>query len=136
MADRAVDGEGSKRCTKCGETKPLGEFGERPSGRPQSCVSSVPAGVGSERLPRRSAARPGAPLRRLWRGADPRVLDFDDVRGVKRREVGRMASAPVGEAVLRAEIAKCEVRCVNCHRRRTRDPPLVAGTLTTRRSDG
>lgn len=50
---------------------------------------------------------------------DLRVLDFDHVRGSKRREVGRMAAAPFSVAVLEAEIAKCEVRCVNCHRRRT-----------------
>lgn len=53
--------------------------------------------------------------------ADLRVLDFDHVRGSKRREVGRMASAPFSEVMLRSEIVKCEVRCVNCHRRRTRE---------------
>lgn len=51
---------------------------------------------------------------------DLRVLDFDHVRGSKRREVGRMAASPCSVAALEAEIAKCEVRCVNCHRRRTR----------------
>ncbi len=51
---------------------------------------------------------------------DVRVLDFDHVRGTKRREVGRMATSPFSVATLRAEIDKCDVRCVNCHGRRTR----------------
>jgi hypothetical protein len=52
--------------------------------------------------------------------SDPTVLDFDHVRGVKSDDVSVLAALPAGRRRLRAEIDKCEVRCVNCHRRRTR----------------
>lgn len=51
--------------------------------------------------------------------ADPVVLDFDHVRGVKKAGVGRMIAGTHSMAVLFAEIAKCDVRCANCHRRVT-----------------
>ena len=46
------------------------------------------------------------------------VLDFDHV-GVKDRSVMELARREVGLQRLRVEIARCVVRCVNCHRRRT-----------------
>lgn len=46
---------------------------------------------------------------------DIRVLDFDHVRGVKIDSIARMVSNEVGFDILRAELAKCEVRCKNCH---------------------
>ncbi len=46
------------------------------------------------------------------------VMDLDHVRGMKRGNVSEMVAA-VTEAVLRAEIAKCDVVCANCHRLRT-----------------
>lgn len=48
---------------------------------------------------------------------DVRVLDFDHVRGVKLFTIGNKNS--LSEKRLRAEIAKCEVVCANCHRIRT-----------------
>jgi len=45
------------------------------------------------------------------------VLDFDHVRGTKRNKVTALILASF--EALKAEIAKCEVRCANCHRRRT-----------------
>jgi hypothetical protein len=51
---------------------------------------------------------------------DPLVLDLDHVRGIKAGDVSRLSAFPVGPVRLRAEIDKCEVRCVNCHRRRSR----------------
>lgn len=51
--------------------------------------------------------------------ADPVVLDFDHRDpSLKRCEVGRLASRKPWADVL-VEIAKCEVRCANCHRKRT-----------------
>lgn len=47
------------------------------------------------------------------------VMDFDHVRGKKIANVGRMARQTVTEQKLRAEIAKCDVVCANCHRLRT-----------------
>lgn len=44
------------------------------------------------------------------------VLDFDH-QGDKKYNVSEMFARPL--EVIAAEIAKCEVRCANCHRRKT-----------------
>lgn len=49
---------------------------------------------------------------------DPVCLEFDHVRGDKIDEIGRMLGDRPWR-VIEAEIAKCDVRCANCHRRRT-----------------
>lgn len=46
---------------------------------------------------------------------DPRVLTFDHVRGEKLGNVSDLAKIPCGLKTLFAEIAKCVVRCFNCH---------------------
>jgi hypothetical protein len=46
------------------------------------------------------------------------VLDFDHVKG-KAGSVVRLARYGYAWSKIRAEIAKCVVRCANCHRRRT-----------------
>lgn len=58
--------------------------------------------------------------------SDPIVLDFDHVRGLKLDEVCNLAMKPCSAEVLLAEIAKCDVRCANCHRRRTHRERLLA----------
>ena len=50
---------------------------------------------------------------------DPVVLEFDHVRGEKKTEISRLISAGVAWSTIELELAKCEVRCVNCHMRRT-----------------
>ena len=50
--------------------------------------------------------------------ADVCVLEFDHV-GDKKAAVSALARGEYSLSTLAAEIAKCEVRCVNCHRRRT-----------------
>ncbi len=50
---------------------------------------------------------------------DPVVLEFDHVRGQKRASVARLLSAGYGWEAITEEIAKCEIRCANCHRRKT-----------------
>jgi hypothetical protein len=50
--------------------------------------------------------------------SDPDVLDFDHLRD-KRANVSRLVHGAVSWELVVAEIAKCEVRCANCHRRRT-----------------
>lgn len=50
----------------------------------------------------------------------PHVMQFDHVRGVKLFDIGsRAGQGTVSLATLRAEIAKCEVVCANCHAERT-----------------
>lgn len=53
--------------------------------------------------------------------ADPVVLEFDHRDpATKRFEIGgAVRTRPVSVKRLLAEIAKCDVRCANCHRRRT-----------------
>jgi hypothetical protein len=46
------------------------------------------------------------------------VLEFDHVRGIKKKEVSIMRYTYCWETVQK-EIEKCEVRCANCHRRAT-----------------
>jgi hypothetical protein len=50
---------------------------------------------------------------------DPIVLEFDHVTGRKVQEVSIMVGQAYPLARIEAEILKCEVRCANCHRRRT-----------------
>lgn len=50
---------------------------------------------------------------------DPVVLECDHVRGVKSHEVSVMVSHRFTWAAIEEEIAKCDVRCANDHRRRT-----------------
>lgn len=50
--------------------------------------------------------------------SDPVVLDFDHLRD-KRGSVAQMVVSGASWESVEAEIAKCEVRCANCHRRRT-----------------
>jgi hypothetical protein len=49
----------------------------------------------------------------------PFMMDFDHVRGDKLVDVSRLRSGRPARARLEAELAKCEVVCANCHRRRT-----------------
>lgn len=51
--------------------------------------------------------------------ADIVVLEFDHVRGEKTTDVSRMISKGYVWKTIAAEIEKCDVRCANCHRRRT-----------------
>jgi len=45
------------------------------------------------------------------------AMDFDHVRGKKRFNISQASMC--SEETLRAEIAKCDVACANCHRVRT-----------------
>lgn len=51
--------------------------------------------------------------------SDPIVLEFDHVRDIKSHGLTHMISRGWGVETIKAEIAKCEVRCANCHVRRT-----------------
>lgn len=47
------------------------------------------------------------------------VLEFDHVRGEKKRTISLMVAEGYTIKSIQAEIEKCEVACANCHRRRT-----------------
>ena len=46
-------------------------------------------------------------------------VQFDHVRGEKSENVGNLVAGGYPWSRIEAEIAKCEVRCANCHWRRT-----------------
>ena len=50
--------------------------------------------------------------------ADPTVLDFDHVRESKAFNIANAITRLAWTRIVR-EIQKCEVRCANCHRRKT-----------------
>ena len=47
------------------------------------------------------------------------VLEFDHVRGKKMYKVSELARGEYSLKKLQEEVSKCEVRCANCHRRKT-----------------
>ena len=47
------------------------------------------------------------------------VMEFDHVRGVKKFTISSKVTSSPSESSLKAEIAKCDVVCANCHRLRT-----------------
>jgi hypothetical protein len=49
---------------------------------------------------------------------DVDVLEFDHVKGEKYKTINHMIKRRNGVDKIREEIAKCEVRCANCHRKR------------------
>ena len=64
---------------------------------------------------------------------DPLVLEFDHVSDDKSFEVARAMSDKSWSTIL-DEIAKCEVVCANCHRRRTYRRRGALRVLLTERS--
>jgi len=54
----------------------------------------------------------------------PECMDFDHVRGKKLCNVAAIISSGKSDALLYAEIAKCDLVCANCHRIRTRKRKL------------
>ncbi len=50
---------------------------------------------------------------------DPEILEFDHVRGNKKANISTLTHSPASIATIDEEIAKCEVRCSNCHRKET-----------------
>jgi len=129
-------------CRVCRETKPLVDFplrSLRKQTRQWICLACQRmysrgwyaqnrkrqiASAHKNTLIARRAAR--AALREYLRGRacidcgedDPRVLEFDHIRD-KTTEVSVLVHTGQPWPVIEAEIGKCEIRCANCHRRRT-----------------
>jgi hypothetical protein len=54
--------------------------------------------------------------------ADPKVLEFDHRDPAdKLHAISRMVADGLGVKNIEREVAKCDVRCCNCHRRRSLD---------------
>jgi hypothetical protein len=129
-----------KRCSTCQVIRPLTDFNLRSSsrdGRQWRCRECSRAwylvnkeqhlknvAARNRRVREEYAQRLAAYL--LEQGCadcgedDIRVLEFDhNDPAEKLTEVGRLAGVGNSWARVEAEIAKCTVRCANCHRRRT-----------------
>jgi hypothetical protein len=128
-----------RACTKCGEVKPLEAFPPVRRGQPklQTWCRKCFAAYGREyyrenreaqkaRLLRNASARRSDNKRRMIEylqahpcvdcgEADIVVLQFDHLAH-KTRDVGSMLSGGWTWLAIEKEIAKCEVRCANCHR--------------------
>lgn len=50
---------------------------------------------------------------------DIRYLEFDHVRSDKTANIFRLLTQGRSWLIIEAEMAKCEIRCANCHRKRT-----------------
>jgi hypothetical protein len=132
----------TKTCGKCGINKPLDEFGFRypklgiRHSWCKSCFVEYKR-VWYERngdrhrahVKERRALAEDENQRRMWEylathpcvdcgERDPVVLHFDHQRD-KRRDVSFMCSSGWAWSTILEEIAKCEVRCANCHARKT-----------------
>ena len=131
-----------KKCFKCQETKPLSEFSKnkgRKDGHNPMCKSCMReydktrfANMGKPERQKRNKARTERSRRNskfrydyLLRHpcvdcgeTDPIVLEFDHVRGEKKINLSDMDGS-YSIKLIEEEIAKCEVRCANCHKRKT-----------------
>jgi hypothetical protein len=130
-----VTDEQSRRCGKCGLERPLGDFNRMGSGAQYWCRACFRddfrargerhrAQSGASRQRRVAAARrfitaylAEHPCVDCGEG-DARVLDFDHLAD-KAELVSALVARGAPRARIEAEIAKCEVRCANCHRRVT-----------------
>ena len=131
-------------CTQCGETKQAEAFGFRNQAaarrhrRCKSCVSSygkahyvAHRATYVSRNNRRSRAHTLVLKGKVWEYllahpcadcglADPIILEFDHVDpAAKRKTIYKLIHQAYSWEAVRAEIAKCHIRCANCHRRRT-----------------
>lgn len=129
----------TKVCAMCKESKPWSEFSIRPSGKPVAYCKDPCRKIYSKKdyKKNRSKILDGQRLRRdklrikLWDYLDthpcvdcgeddPIVLEFDHIDpSTKLHAVSHMLSTKFLWKEIEDEIAKCEVRCSNCHKKRT-----------------
>ena len=143
MAHPSCSIQHMKRCPRCQEHKPFSDFYVRAlsTGAPTSyckrCQNSyckLHYGRYKTRHNRRRYLNKRACVKRnraymlqyLLRSpcvdcgeGDPVVLEFDHVTGEKITEVCLLAWSGCSLSQLRRKMLKCEVRCANCHRRKT-----------------
>ena len=137
----SCSGDSIRLCRRCGKAKPAGDFSwhRRAKGQLDTLCRSCHAAYGrahyqanrqryidqalarKERVARERQGLIVAFLREHpcsdCGESDPLVLEFDHLAD-KRFTIGDGITARSWQAIL-DEIAKCEVVCANCHRRRT-----------------
>jgi cytochrome c len=123
-----------KRCARCQTEKPFAEFNRGPrnkDGRHSYCRACQKAHYRDNAVRHKANVRRTSKARRRQAldavmgrfsegcvdcgSTDIRVLEFDHVRGTKVASVGSMIRRGRALAMIEQEIAKCEVRCRNCH---------------------
>ena len=123
-----------KRCARCNERKPSEAFnrsGKSGDGRHSYCRDCQSAWYREHAVQHKAHVRATSARRkreareflvtRLADGcvdcgeSDLRVLDFDHVFGDKESTIADLVRRGAGMPRLNAEVAKCEVRCRNCH---------------------
>lgn len=132
----------TKKCCKCGETKPVEAFnkkGKGYNGRCKQCQSEFWKAWYSDPDNRRrhiEQSRFHADIRKkqiadeinklksepcvdCHRSYKPYVMQYDHINGDKELEISHMVSNGHTLANILAEIAKCELVCANCHAERT-----------------
>jgi hypothetical protein len=131
----------TKMCFKCKEIKPLSHFYLNKNSRYDTycvpCRCEISRNFQRTRAPK--SLKPRNVYERERRAAlgtwvlnylqthpcvvcgesDPIVLDFDHIRGKKKYPVTYMISHQYCLETVIEEIAKCQVLCANCHRRKT-----------------
>lgn len=106
-----------KRCSTCHEERDLADFA-RPTAAPDGLQARCRAC--SRAWFERNQETHKATRSCVDCGEDDiRVLEFDHVRGKKLANVNALIRRRYAWSVVLAEIAKCDLRCANCHRRVT-----------------
>lgn len=129
-----------KICTRCKKEKPIEAFSKRTTGKPVShCKECVNAAFrekyaenkdgfaekNRQRLPKYRKRNKQYMIEHLRNNpcvdcgeADIEVLEFDHIIHGSGQKVTNLNACSLER--LQAEIDKCQVRCANCHTRRTR----------------
>ena len=135
------DGPRGRTCTGCGLTRPIEDFAfrDRARGRRRKRCKFCMREYAREYYRKNKVGATTSPTRRCSRKdlnreieeylrihpcvdcgeADPLVLDFDHRDGVQKLETVAYLRARGDREGLLLEIDKCDVRCSNCHSRRT-----------------
>jgi hypothetical protein len=137
-----ASGRPTKTCPKCGVEKPVNDFPMRSSFEPRPNAYCYPCQREYNRqhyrvnASKHNSRRYANQLRYKRRNrdlmrklletkrcvdcgeSDPVVLEFDHVRGKKLHEISNILHRLSWKRICE-EMAKCEIRCANCHRKRT-----------------
>lgn len=131
-----------KQCSACKEVKPFTQFHKRTKSRDgyqSRCkVCNIASRLESYHCDpaNKAATRLSAKINRdrnqkfVWSYLEQHpcvdcaeddivVLQFDHVRGTKENSIANMMRAGYSVKKIEKEIAKCDVRCANCHAKRT-----------------
>lgn len=132
-----------KVCRKCGIEKDIKEFGKRSQnidGLNVNCLKCASeerheyyiANMDKQKAQTKKYTKAKTEEIHEWLGdyllthpcvdcgnSDVLVLEFDHINDDKEDHVSRMIYRKLSLDKVKAEVAKCEVRCVNCHRKIT-----------------